>query len=80
MRLISEITLINQNQHVPSVIASDIMAREVVSKEIQKMTAEEKERKVEEIRPVEEIEKILPDEGEKEEVKKEATRHIDIKA
>ncbi|WP_024787579.1 MULTISPECIES: hypothetical protein [unclassified Lebetimonas] len=80
MSLIGQITLINQNQHVPSIIASDIMAREVVSKELQKLASAEKERKVEEVRPVEEIEKIVPDEGEKEEVKKEATRHIDIKA
>jgi hypothetical protein len=80
MRLISEITLINQNQHVPSIIASDMIAREVVSKEIQKLLAEEKERKVEEIKPVEEIEKILPDEDQKEQIEKEAKRHIDLKA
>jgi hypothetical protein len=79
MSLISEITLINQNQHVPSIIASDIMAREVVSRELQKLTAEEKERKVEEVRPVEEIEQVLPDEDNKEQVEKEAKRHIDLK-
>jgi hypothetical protein len=80
MSLISEITLINQNQHVPSIIASDIMAREVVSRELQKLTAEEKERKVEDLRPVEEIEKVLPDEDNKEQIEKEAKRHIDLKA
>jgi hypothetical protein len=79
MSLISEITLINQNQHVPSIIASDIMAREVVSRELQKLTTEEKERKVEEVRPVEEIEQVLPDEDNKEQVEKEAKRHIDLK-
>jgi hypothetical protein len=79
MGLINEITLINQNQHVPSVIASDIMAREVVSRELQKLVAEEKERKVEEVRPVEEIEKVLPDEDSKAQVEKEAKRHIDLK-
>jgi hypothetical protein len=79
MRLIGEVTLINQNQHVPSVIASDIMAREVVSKELQKLAAEEKERKVEEVRPVEEIEKVLADEDAKEQIEKEAKRHIDLK-
>jgi len=79
MSLISQITLINQNQHVPSVIASDIMAREVVSKELQKLIEKDKELKVEEIRPVEEAEKILPDEDAKEQIEKEAKRHIDIK-
>jgi hypothetical protein len=79
MRLIGEITLINQNQHVPSIIASDMMAREVVSKELQKLAAEEKERKVEEVRPVEEIEKVLADEDAKEQIEKEAKRHIDLK-
>jgi hypothetical protein len=80
MRLISEITLINQNQHVPSIIASDIMAREVVSRELQKIATEEKELEVEEVRPVEEIEKVLPEEDSREQIEKEAKRHIDIKA
>ena len=79
MGLIGEITLINQNQHIPSVIASDVMAREVVSRELQKLTEEEKERKIEEVRPVEELEKTLADENEKEQIEKEAKRHIDIK-
>ena len=80
MGLIGEITLINQNQHIPSVVASDAMAREVVSRELQKLAAEEKERKIEEVRPVEELEKTLADEDEKEQVEKEAKRHIDLKA
>ena len=80
MGLIGEITLINQNQHVPSVMASDAMAREVVSRELQKIAAQEKERKIEEVRPVEELEKILADEDDKEQVEKEAKRHIDLKA
>jgi len=79
MGLIGEITLINQNQHIPSVMASDIMAREVVSRELQKLAAEEKERKIEEIRPVEKLEKTLADEDEKEQIEKEAKRHIDLK-
>jgi len=79
MGLIGEITLINQNQHIPSVIASDVMAREVVSRELQKLTEEEKERKIEEVRPVEELEKTLADENKKEQIEKEAQRHIDIK-
>jgi hypothetical protein len=80
MGLINEVTIINQNQHVPSVIASDMMAREVVSRELQKLASEEKERKIEEVRPVEEIEKVLPDEDNKEQIEKEAKRHIDLKA
>jgi len=79
MGLIGEITLINQNQHIPSVIASDVMAREVVSRELQKLAEEEKERKIEEIRPIEKLEKTLADEDTKEQVEKEAKRHIDIK-
>jgi hypothetical protein len=80
MRLISEITLINQNQHVPSVIASDIMAREVVSRELQKIAAQDKETEIEEVRPVEAVEKVLPEEDSREQVEKEALRHIDFKA
>jgi hypothetical protein len=79
LSLISQITLIHQNSHIPSVVLSDHYAREIVSKEIEKITQEEKERKVEEVRPVEEIEKILPEDDKKEEIEKEARGHIDIK-
>ncbi len=77
--MIHNITWINQNSHIPSVVMADYVGREFVSKEIQKVINEEKERKIEEIRPVEEIEKILADEDEKEQVEKEAQKHIDIK-
>jgi hypothetical protein len=55
------------------------MAREVVSREFQKITAEDKESEIEEIRPVEEIEKVLPEEDSREQIEKEAVRHINLK-
>jgi len=51
--MIHNITFINQNSHVPSVVMSDHVAREVVSKEVQKVIEEDKELKVKEIRPIE---------------------------
>ena len=78
MGLISQVTLINQNTHVPSVIAADHVAREVISEEIKKINAKEKEDKVEEIKEVEAIEKILPDDDSKEEIEREI-KHLDIK-
>ena len=79
MSLIGQITLINQNTHIPSVIASDAVAREVVSREVQKIVNEEKELKVKEVRPVEEMEKILAEDDSKEEIEREV-KHIDLKA
>ena len=79
MNLIHNITWINQNMQVASTIAADHIAREVVSKEVQKILNEEK-KQVEEIKEVESIEKILPDEDAKREVEKEAQKHIDLKA
>ena len=79
MGLISQITLINQNTHVPSVIASDHVAREIISEEIKKITAQEKEDKVEEIKEVEAVEKILPEDDSRKEIEREI-RHLDIKA
>jgi len=79
MSMIGQVTLINQNSHVPSVIVSDQIAREVVSKEVQKLNEEEKELKVREVRPVEETEKILAEDDSKEEVEREI-KHIDLKA
>jgi len=79
MNLIHNITWINQNMQIASTIAADHIAREVVSKEVQKILNEEK-KQVEEIKEVESIEKILPDEDAKREVEKEAQKHIDIKA
>jgi ribosomal protein S13 len=80
MSLIGEITLINQNTHVPAVVAGDYVAREVVSKEVQKLLNKEKELKVNEVKEVEEIEKILPEDDAKEEVEREIKNHIDIRA
>jgi hypothetical protein len=79
MNLIHNITWINQNMQIASTIAADHIAREVVSKEVQKILNEEK-KQVEEIKEVESIEKILPDEDAKREVEKEAQKHIDLKA
>jgi hypothetical protein len=76
--IIQNITWINQNSNVPSIIVADQIAREVVSKEFQKILEEEKEIEVKEVRPVEEIEKILPEEDEKEEIKREA--RLDLRA
>ncbi|MEO1922998.1 MAG: hypothetical protein ABGX25_00610 [Nautiliaceae bacterium] len=79
MNLIHNISWINQNSHIPSVIMADHVAREIVSREVQKIINEEKELKVNEVRPVEEIEKILPEDDEKEDVEREV-KHIDLKA
>lgn len=78
MGLISQVTLINQNIHIPSVLASDYVAREVISKEIQKLTALEKEEKVNEIKEVEKIEKIPADDDTREDFEREI-RHINLK-
>ncbi|WP_457561121.1 hypothetical protein [Caminibacter sp.] len=79
MSLISQVTLIYQNAHVPSAVLSDHAAREIISREFQKILNEEKERKVEEVRPVEKVEEILPDDDARREVEKEAQKHIDLK-
>ena len=71
MNLIHNITWINQNMQIAPTIAADHIAREVVSKEVQKILNEEK-KQVEEIKEVESIEKILPDEDAKREIQKEA--------
>jgi hypothetical protein len=78
--MIHNITWINQNSHIPSVIMADHAAREIVSNEVKKIVEKDKELKVQEARPVEEIEKILADEDEKEQIEKEAQKHIDIRA
>jgi len=78
MSLIGQVTLINQNMHVASAIAADNIAREHISKETQKIINEEKELKVKEVRPVEEVEKILAEDDSKEEVEREI-HHIDLK-
>jgi len=79
MSLIHNITWVNQNMQIASTMAADHIAREVVSKEVQKILNEEK-KQVEEVKEVESIEKILPDEDAKREVEKEAQKHIDLKA
>jgi hypothetical protein len=79
MSLIGQVTLINQNMHVASAMAADNFAREQISKETQKIINEEKELKVKEVRPVEQTEKILPEDDSKEEIERES-RHIDLKA
>ncbi|AZV45926.1 hypothetical protein C3L23_01170 [Nautilia sp. PV-1] len=79
MSLIGQVTLINQNMHVASAMAADNIAREQISKETQKIINEEKELKVKEVRPVEQTEKILPEDDSKEEIERES-RHIDLKA
>ena len=79
MSLIGQVTLINQNMHVASMVAADNIAREQISKDMQKIINEEKELKVKEVRPVEESEKILAEDDSKEEIERE-TKHIDLKA
>jgi len=78
MGLVGQITLINQNMHVPSVIAADHVAREVVSEEIKQLNAKEKEIKVQKVKEVEKLEKILPDDDAKENVEREI-KHLDLK-
>lgn len=77
MGIISEVTFINQNMQVPSTIAADAVARTVGSEEVKKIMEKEKEIKVTKIKPVEEIEKILPDDDSKEDIQREI-RHLDI--
>ncbi|WP_457562845.1 hypothetical protein [Caminibacter pacificus] len=80
MSLIHNITWINPNMQVASMVAADSVAREVVSREFQKILSAEKERKVEEIEKVEKTEEILPDDDSRREVEKEAQKHIDLRA
>ena len=77
MGLIGEITFINQNMQVPSTIAADAIARTLGSEEVKKIAAKEKELKIKKIQPVEEAEKILPDDDSKEDVEREI-KHLDI--
>ncbi len=79
MGLIGQVTFINQNMHVASTVAADAVAREVGSEEVKKLLAKEKEIKVEKVKKVEELEKILPDDDSKEEVEREI-KHLDLKA
>jgi len=79
MSLIGQVTFINQNSHIPSIIAAENVAREHFSKEIQKIINEDKELKIREVRPIEESEKILPEESKKREIEQEAKNHIDLK-
>ena len=79
MSLIGQVTLINQNMHVASIVAADNIAREQISKDTQKIINEEKELKVKEVRPIEESEKILAEDDSKEEIERK-TKHLDLKA
>ena len=79
MGLIGQVTFINQNMHVPSVVASDYVAREVISEEIKKIASKEKEDKVTKVKEVEKVEKILPEDDSKEEIEREI-KHLDIRA
>ena len=79
MGLIGQITLINQNMQVPSTIAADAIARSVGSEEVKKIIEKEKELKVKEVKPVEKMEKILPEDDSKEDVEREI-KHLDLRA
>jgi len=78
-QLIGQITFINQNMHVASMAASEIVAREAGNEEIKKIMAKEKEAKVEKVKEIEKVEKILPDDDSKEKIEREI-KHLDIKA
>lgn len=78
MGLIGQVTFINQNMNVASTVAADHVAREVGSEEVKKLMAKEKEVRVEKIKEVDKIEKILPDDDSKEEVEREI-KHLDLK-
>ena len=79
MGLIGQVTLINQNMHIPSIVASDHLAREIVSEEVKKINEKDKVDKLENIKEVEKIEKILPYDDSKEDVEREI-KHFDFKA
>ncbi len=79
MGLIGQVTFINQNMNAVSTVAADAIARTVGSEEVKKIIAKEKEIKVKEVKKIEEVEKILPEDNSKEEVEKEI-KHLDIKA
>jgi len=61
MELINEITLINQNIHIPSVLASEYVAKEVINNDENEIKNQEKEVKVDEVKKIEKSEKILSD-------------------
>ena len=69
MGLIGEVTLINQNIHIPSVLASEYVAREVLSKELEKIKNQEKEFEIKKVKEIEKVEKI-----------RDKKKHIDLKA
>jgi len=69
MSYIGEISLIYQNSHIPSLIASDYAAREIFHKQLQEIINKDKEIKITKIKPVEEID-----------TEKKAKNHIDLKA
>ncbi len=79
MGLIGQVTFINQNMHVASTVAADAVAREVGSEEVKKLMAKEKNIKVEKVKKVEELEKILPEDNSKEDIEREI-KHLDLKA
>jgi isoaspartyl peptidase/L-asparaginase-like protein (Ntn-hydrolase superfamily) len=72
MSLIGNITWINQNTQISSIVIAENVARDVVSKEVQKVLEEEKELKVKKVTPVEESEKTLTEDDKK--------HHLNLKA
>jgi hypothetical protein len=69
--MIHNITWINQNVSIPSLVTSNYIAREVLSKEFEKIVNQEKIDDVKKIRPVEEVSKVKESDNKK---------HLDLKA
>ena len=81
MSLISQVTNINQNMHIPAHIVAEHLASMKFADEFAKIAAKEKRDKVEEVRKVEEIHEIdtnITKDSQKE-YAKDTIRHIDIK-
>ena len=78
--LIGQINWINQNQHIPSYIASTQAASEIIQNELKKIEAKEKEEKIEKVKEVEEASEIVKDDDPRHEVEmEEKLQHIDIR-
>ena len=78
--LIGEINWINQNQHIPSYIASSGAASEIIQNELKKIEAQEKEDKIEKVKEVEKFGSISKDDDPKHELEsEERLKHIDIR-